>query len=124
MSSEGILSSSLAGKNDCELCEKSFTYRHDLLRHQRTIHREKFARTKLREKINWCHIKKYTPRLPLINSLTENVKMKPKFNPHLSLKKLNNHPTLSEKSHIKTQLSLLNIHDQKTLLIQMIMNNF
>ena len=41
MSSEGILSSSLAGKNDCELCEKTFTYRHDLLRHQHTIHREK-----------------------------------------------------------------------------------
>ena len=43
--------------------------------------------------------------------------MKLKFNPHLSLKKLNNHPTLNEKSHIKTQLGLLNIHDRKTLLI-------
>ena len=41
MSSEGILSSSLAGKNECELCEKSFTYRKDLLRHQCTIHGEK-----------------------------------------------------------------------------------
>ena len=41
MSSEGIFSSSLPGKNECQLCEKSFTYRHDLLRHQRTIHGEK-----------------------------------------------------------------------------------
>ena len=41
MSSEGILSSSLAGKNECQLCEKSFAYHHDLLRHQLTIHGEK-----------------------------------------------------------------------------------
>ena len=41
MSSKGILSSSLAGKNECELCEKSFAYHHNLLRHQLTIHREK-----------------------------------------------------------------------------------
>ena len=41
MSSEGTFSSSLAGKNECELCKKSFAYRHDLLRHQRTIHGEK-----------------------------------------------------------------------------------
>ena len=41
MSSERILSFSLAGKNECELCEKSFTYRHDLLRDRRTIHGEK-----------------------------------------------------------------------------------
>ena len=41
MSSEGILSFSLAGKNECELCEKGFTYRHDLLRHRRAIHGEK-----------------------------------------------------------------------------------
>ena len=41
MSSEGILSSSLAGKNECELCEETFTHRKDLLRHRRTIHGEK-----------------------------------------------------------------------------------
>ena len=41
MSSKGIFSSSLAGKNECELFEKSFTYRHNLLRHQCTIHGEK-----------------------------------------------------------------------------------
>ena len=41
MSSEKTFSSSLAGKNECELCEKSFTYRHHLLRHRRTIHGEK-----------------------------------------------------------------------------------
>ena len=50
MSSEGILSSSLAGKNECELYEKSFAYRHDLLRHQHAIHREK--------KFN-CHLYPY-----------------------------------------------------------------
>ena len=68
--------------------------------------------------------KRYTPRLLLIKPLMENVKMKLKFNPHLSLNNLNNHPTLNEKSHMKTQLSLPNIHDQKTLLIQSLMNNF
>ena len=41
MSSKGIFSSSLPGKNECQLCQKSFTYRHHLLRHQRTIHGEK-----------------------------------------------------------------------------------
>ena len=41
MSSKGIFSSSLPGKNECEFCEKGFTYRHDLLRHKRTIHGEK-----------------------------------------------------------------------------------
>ena len=41
MSSEEIVSFSLPGKNECELCRKCFTYRHDLLRHQRTIHGEK-----------------------------------------------------------------------------------
>ena len=41
MSSKGICSSSVTGKNECQLCEKSFTYRHDLLRHQRTNHGEK-----------------------------------------------------------------------------------
>ena len=66
----------------------------------------------------------FTPRLPLIKPLTENIKMKLKLNPHLSLKKLNNHPTSSKKSHIKTQLGLLNIHDRKTLFIQWIINNF
>ena len=33
--------SSLADKIDCELCRKSFACRHDLLRHQHTIHGEK-----------------------------------------------------------------------------------
>ena len=129
MSSEEIFSSSLPGKNECELCEKSFTYRHDLLRHRRTIHGEKsfecdLCPYKTARMICWFHIEKCTPKLPLIKPLTENVKMKLKFNPHLSLKNLNIPPTLSEKSHIKTQLSLLNIHAQKTLLIQSIMNNF
>ena len=41
MSSEEIFSSSLPGKNECELCEKSFRHQKDLLRHQCTIHREK-----------------------------------------------------------------------------------
>ena len=41
MSSEEIFSSSVPGKNECELCEKSFTHRKDLLRHQCTIHGEK-----------------------------------------------------------------------------------
>ena len=41
MSSEEIFSSSLPGKNECELCKKSFTYHHHLLRHRCTIHGEK-----------------------------------------------------------------------------------
>ena len=41
MSSEGILSSSATGKNECELCEKSFTHRKDLLIHHRIIHGDK-----------------------------------------------------------------------------------
>ena len=41
MSSKEIFSSSLPGKNECDLCEKTFTHRKDLLRHQCTIHGEK-----------------------------------------------------------------------------------
>ena len=41
MSSKEIFSSSLPGKNERELCEKTFTHQKDLLRHQRTIHGEK-----------------------------------------------------------------------------------
>ena len=53
MSSEEILSSSLAGKNECELCEKIFTHRKDLLRHQHTIHGEKSFE---------CHLSQYNER--------------------------------------------------------------
>ena len=129
MSSEEIFSSSLPGKNECELCEKSFTYRHHLLRHRRAIHGEKSFE---------CHLCPYkTVRKDMLVSHRKihtktssdqvtNVepKIKLKFNPHLSLKKLNIPPTLNENSHIKTQFSLPNIHDQKTLFIQTIMNNF
>ena len=38
MSSKGIFSSSVTGKNECELCKKIFTHRKYLLRHHRTIH--------------------------------------------------------------------------------------
>ena len=41
MSSITILSSSLAGKNECELCGKNFIHRKDLLRYQHTIHGDK-----------------------------------------------------------------------------------
>ena len=87
-----------------------------------------FAHTRLQEKISWFHIKKYIPRVPLIKPLTENLKMKLKLSSHLRKSifptKLNNHPTLNGKSHIKTQLHFPNIHDQKPLLIQSIMINF
>ena len=53
-----------------------------------------FARTRLRERITLLLIKKYTPRLPLIKPLTENVKMKLNLSFHLRKsifpKKLNN----------------------------------
>ena len=41
MSSEGILSSSLASENECELCGKRFAHQKDLLRHQHSTHGEK-----------------------------------------------------------------------------------
>ena len=132
MPGEGILSSPLAGKNECQLCEKSFVYRHDLLRHQRTIHGNKsfecpLCSYKTARKDKLVHIKKYTPRLPLIKPLTGNV-MKLKLSSHLRKSifptKLNNRPTLNEKSHIKTRLHFPNIHNRKSLLIQSIIINF
>ena len=129
MSSEEIFSSSLPGKNECQSCEKSFTYHHDLLRHRCTIHGEKSFECSL------CPYK--TARKDMLvscrkihtkTSSDQVTNVEPKLSSHLRKSifptKLNIPPTLSEKSHIKTQLSLLNIHDQKTLLIQSIMNNF
>ena len=37
MFSDTILLYSLTGKNECELCEKSFAYHHDVLGHRHTI---------------------------------------------------------------------------------------
>ena len=115
----------------CELCKKIFTHRKDLLRHHRTIHEEKSFE---------CHLCSYKTarkdKLVLYQKVhtktssdqTLNVKMKLRLSSHLrksiSRKTFNNHPTLNARSHIKTQLLLPNIHDQKTLLIQSIMNNF
>ena len=119
MSSEGILSSSLAGKNECELCGKALHIEktHSDIKALFTERKRLnviFARTRLRERISWCHIK-HTPRVPLIKSLTENVKIKLKLSSHLRRsifpKKLNNRPTLDARFHIKTQLRLPNIHD-------------
>ena len=130
MSSEGIFSSSLPNKNECQLCQKSFTYRHHLLRHQHTIHGEKTFEcdlcpyTTARKDMLVSHIKKYTPRLPPINPLMENLKLSSHLRKSIFPTKLNIPPTLSEKSHIKTQLCLPNSHNQKILLIQLIMNNF
>ena len=129
MSSEEIFSSSLPGKNECDLCEKTFTHRKDLLRHQPTIHGEKsfecpLCLYKTVRKDNLILHQKVHTKTSSNQALMETVKMKLKLSSPLSLKNRNNHPTLNEKSHMKTQLSLLNIHDQKTLLIQSIMNNF
>ena len=127
MSSIGILSSSLTGKNECELCGKSFTQTYSDINALFTVTNRLnviFALTRPRERISWCHIKKYTPRVLLIKPLTEYVKH-PRLNYRLresiSRKKLDNRPTLNA---VSDKLHLLNIQDQKTLLIQMIMKNF
>ena len=133
MSSEGILSSSLAGKNECQLCEKSFVYCHDLLRHQHTIHGEKSFecslcpyKTAKKDKLV-SHQKVHTKTS---SDQTTNMKPENETETQLLLRKsifptkLNNRPTLNEKSHIKTQLRFPNIQERKTLLIQMIMTNF
>ena len=47
MSREGISSSSLAGQNEFELCEKSFPHQKDLVRNQHIINGEKMLKCHL-----------------------------------------------------------------------------
>ena len=133
MSSKEILSPSLAGKNECELCEKSFAYHHDLLRHQHTIHRERLFqcplcsyRTARKDKLV-SHQKVHTKTS---SDQALNRERKNKTKTQLSSDKIDLTKetlqlfNLKRKIPQQDQLRLPNIHDQKTLLIQMIRNNF
>ena len=99
-----------SSRQECELCKKSFTYHHDLLRHRRTIHGEKSFECNLclykTARKDMLYIEKYTPKLPLIKPLTENVnddnetKIQPSSEPKETQqpsnhKRSSNHPTLN-----------------------------
>ena len=105
MSREIISSSSLAGQNEFELCEKSFAHQKGLLRHQHFFSQKKmlnviFALMSLQESISWSHIRKCTPIVSLSKSLNGNhtkLKLIYHIRKSISCKKVN------LKNHIKSQ---------------------
>ena len=103
-SGETILSSSFTG-NKYELCGKLYTSKPP--RHQHTwrenVQKVIFAHTRLPEKVT---------TLPLTEKAKMKLNLKNQLSESISYYKLNMPPTLNEKSHIKNQLHLPNIHDQ------------
>ena len=108
MSSEGILSFSLAGKNECQLCEKSFVYCYDLLRHQHTIHGEKSFecslcpyRTAKKDKLV-SHQKVHTKTS---SDQTTNIKPENETETQLSPKKIDLPNQTQQPSNLKRKIS-------------------
>ena len=117
MSSEEIFASSLAGKNECELCETRFTHRKDLLRHRRTIHREKSFECHLcpyktaRKDMLVSHQKVHTKTSS--DQVTDiEPKNETKTQPSSKPKEIQQPPNLKENSHIKNQLHFPNQYPQ------------
>ena len=88
MSSVGSLSYSLTGKNESADYAKKPLYTDttssDINAQFKEIKSVSviFVRTRLQETESWCHIRKQTPRVPLIKSLIENRKH-PRIRHHL-----------------------------------------
>ena len=108
MSCKGILSSSLVGENECQLCEKSFACCHNLLRHQHIIHGEKSFgcplcpyKTARKDKLV-SHQKVHTKTS---SDQTPNIEPKNKTRTQFSYEKINLPNQTQEPSNLKQKIS-------------------
>ena len=130
MSSEEIFSSSLPGKNECELCEKTFTHRKDLLRHQRTIHGEKsfecpLCPYKTARKDNLILHQKVHTKTSTDQTLNRKLNLnETKAHPSSEPKETQHPSNLNRKISHQDPVRASKYSRQETLLIQTIMNNF